>query len=183
MRAETATSEQQVPFGEFPDLPEGTMTCENGRQPRRPFIGRCLGRRRFLARHNTASAQAHLMATQYQDGRLEPFVSAAFDQLDGTEAIIQVDPDVARGLAAVRGCRRGSVMRIEAMPVRALCCVCGMRRHVNSRSAGDRDENRSDENDRHPQGWRCTLTLRCENCRARTRYARLRDELPPTVKD
>jgi hypothetical protein len=63
----------------------------------------------------------------------------------------------------------------RASRIRALCCECG---NLRTTSAGYRrnDDNLTFEDNRHPQGWRCTRTLKCSICRAPTRHAVLRDD-------
>lgn len=58
---------------------------------------------------------------------------------------------------------------------RALCCNCGTLRTVSVNYRRLDDPNRSFDDNEHPLGWRCTLTLRCSSCRRRTRHATLRD--------
>jgi hypothetical protein len=57
---------------------------------------------------------------------------------------------------------------------RALCCECGNLRTVAA-SFRRRDDNYTCDDNRHPEGWRVTLTLRCAICKSPTRHAALRD--------
>jgi hypothetical protein len=63
----------------------------------------------------------------------------------------------------------------RASRTRALCCECG---NLRTASAGYRrnDDNLTFDDNRHPQGWRCTVTLKCSICRGPTRHAVLRDD-------
>jgi hypothetical protein len=82
-------------------------------------------------------------------------------------------PHVQRLLLVDESLQQRAVRR--ALPVRALCCECGS---LRTTSAGYRrnDDNLSFEDNLHPQGWRCTRTLKCSACRAPTRHAVLRDD-------
>jgi hypothetical protein len=65
---------------------------------------------------------------------------------------------------------------------RALCCECG---NLRTASAGYRrnDDNMTSDDNRHPQGWRCTTTLKCSACKTATRHAVLRDSCEPRFRD
>jgi hypothetical protein len=59
--------------------------------------------------------------------------------------------------------------------LRALCCECGNLRSVAVNYNAPCDDNRTDEtSDRDGRGWRCTATLKCSNCRTKTRHALIR---------
>jgi hypothetical protein len=66
--------------------------------------------------------------------------------------------------------------------VRALCCECG---NLRTTSAGCRrnDDNLTHDDNRHPQAWRCTGTLKCSACKTATRHAVLRDSDEPRFRD
>jgi hypothetical protein len=65
---------------------------------------------------------------------------------------------------------------------RALCCECGNLRYV---SDGYRrcDDNYTLDDNRHPLGWRCTVTPKCSACLTPTRHAVLRDNCEPRFRD
>lgn len=67
--------------------------------------------------------------------------------------------------------------------VRALCCECGNMRTVSSRYSAPHDANRTQDDNLHPQGWRCTMTLKCPICRRPARHAVLRDDDAPEFRD
>src|ERR1700761_3185938 len=67
--------------------------------------------------------------------------------------------------------------------VRALCCECGNLRTVSS-SYRRYDAAQSRDDDRHPQGWRMTCTLKCSACKTRfATHALLRDDAEPEYRD
>jgi hypothetical protein len=70
----------------------------------------------------------------------------------------------------------------RASRIRTLCCECG---NLRTTSAGYRrkDDNRSFDDNCHPQGWRCTVTLKCSACKTATRHAVLRDSCEPRFRD
>jgi hypothetical protein len=70
----------------------------------------------------------------------------------------------------------------RASRIRALCCECG---NLRTTSAGYRrnDDNLTFDDNRHPQGWRCTVTLKCSACKTATRHAVLRDSCEPRFRD
>jgi hypothetical protein len=72
----------------------------------------------------------------------------------------------------------------RALPVRALCCECGNLRYVTPRYRRY-DDNLTFDDNLHPLGWRCTMTLKCSICRASTRHAFLRDDVSdrPEIRD
>jgi hypothetical protein len=70
---------------------------------------------------------------------------------------------------------RGGVSACTKDCARALCCECGNLRTTSARYRRN-DDNLTFEDNRHPQGWRCTRTLKCSICRAPTRHAVLRDD-------
>lgn len=63
-----------------------------------------------------------------------------------------------------------------AVSLPALCCECGNLRNVSSNFFFPQDdENRASECDfGDPRGWRCTGTLKCDQCRRPTRHAVIR---------
>jgi hypothetical protein len=63
----------------------------------------------------------------------------------------------------------------RALRIRALCCECGNLRYVSA-SYRRQDDNRSADDNLHPQGWRCTTTLKCSACKTAMRHAVLRDD-------
>ncbi|WP_137149459.1 hypothetical protein [Mycolicibacterium sp. CR10] len=67
--------------------------------------------------------------------------------------------------------------------VRALCCDCGHLRTVSRRYSAPNDDNRTRDDNQHPRGWRCTMTLKCSNCRRPSRHAILRDDDRPDFRD
>lgn len=67
----------------------------------------------------------------------------------------------------------------EITRLRALCCVCGNLRTVAANYSPPRDANRTDEADLHRRGWRCTQTLKCPVCEAKTCHALLRSDDDP----
>jgi hypothetical protein len=67
-------------------------------------------------------------------------------------------------------------LRRRASSVRALCCECGNLRRVNARYRRY-DDNLSYDDNLHPLGWRCTITLKCWICRGPARHAILRDDV------
>lgn len=66
--------------------------------------------------------------------------------------------------------------------IRALCCQCGNLRTA-SYGYSRNDNNYTGDDNRHPQGWRCTQTLKCSACKTATRHAVLRDSCEPRFRD
>lgn len=60
---------------------------------------------------------------------------------------------------------------------RALCCQCANLRTVSASYRPWPDISGSSDDHQHPDGWRCTITLKCAVCKERTRHAYLRDFL------
>ncbi len=69
--------------------------------------------------------------------------------------------------------RRALVNPLPAKPpINALCCNCGNLRTVSANYYfGPNDENRGGALFTDPRGWRNTGTLKCSQCRTRTRHA------------
>jgi hypothetical protein len=63
-----------------------------------------------------------------------------------------------------------------AVDVRALCCECGNLRTVSSLFRSR--DHVYDCDDKHPERWRMTDTLKCSVCGSPTRHAVLRDDHP-----
>lgn len=82
-------------------------------------------------------------------------------------------PHIRRQLLVDGWVQRRALRR--ALPVRALCCECGNLRTVSA-SYRRYDDNLSCDDNLHPLGWRCTMTLKCSICRGPTRHAILRDD-------
>ena len=56
----------------------------------------------------------------------------------------------------------------HAAPKNRALCQCGSRRTVSIRCRSWPDINGSRDDNEHPDGWRCTMTLKCAVCNERT---------------
>lgn len=67
----------------------------------------------------------------------------------------------------------------EITRLRALCAECGNLRTVAANYNAPHDVNRTDETSDGQRGWRCTATLKCSVCGAKTCHALLRSDDDP----